>query len=445
MEAKSTVDNDLTIDVDRMASTDSLSEQVSKENWTDLLGKHIQLRRLSSEVKPKKSSPPQPEAQIGDVIQLRYEEIPKKKTSDPTVENKSLSEPLTIVFGQNDVPPAVEMALKFLSVDAYPTRGIVRCDLKYAWKNPGVFSQKKELSSEDRVLEYFVHIVKIVRSPNLETDIAQAVQVAYSKKRSGNSCYRSGMFQHAIGMYRNAAKACEVIVDNANTVDDRQKSKIKEKMEYDMIIAKAQNIYVDCHNNIALSYTHLKQFRDAIKACDLALIMDPKNSRSKLRKIKVLIGLADYNDADLMLKEMESSDEVEVKDELKRLEMLLVRERKKYSARKKELMGRMSKGLKGSQSNGWKSHIVQDSVAGDGKEVEAEHISLWDDFVIRLKNIFFGVLVCLLLCREASFIVHLMSSSLSFPKGHREAKESHLLYNDGQGDELHYDSSDYGF
>lgn len=159
-----------------------------------------------------------------------------------------------VVVGERDVTPAIEMGIRFLHIGEH---GVVQSHYKYA--HGGLIGRKHgeyELPPFSDVI-YKIHNKSVVKSSSKEFSQSDfQIKLALSYKTIGNDIYLQEW-----GDEQARTKAVRLYQKGANAMTNLVQASIDLR-----IIKKANELQLDCLNNVAAVHLRAKQYSKAKEA-----------------------------------------------------------------------------------------------------------------------------------------------------------------------------------
>lgn len=129
-------------------------------------------------------------------------------------------------------------------------------------------------------------------SRTIEERLAEALQ----HKEKGNELFREGLYQRAISKYSTVFAYTRGLPGSSRGVEGVAKMAVpagaKIAAELDTQAMELERL---CEQNIAACYLKLDRPREAVAHCDRALVLDPRASKSHLRKGQALMQTKSYD------------------------------------------------------------------------------------------------------------------------------------------------------
>jgi len=260
----------------------------------------------------------------------------------------------TIKLGDADLPPALEMTLRFLSMD--PRGGVVRSRSKYMYgltgrrRPAGTNKEQRSTSNDDEsdessfivppysTIECSV-VIKTIK-PAISLTLEDAILCAKSKKIIGNDSFLHGDYEKCLRLYNSAVDLLvgqnvpEIEADacaEGESNDNRQNAQFRKSRI---------PIVVDCLNNIAMVQYKRKEFGSVKDACSKILDKwDDRNQKALCRIVQASVELADFEGARSVLSKA-IKFHPDSKD-VKRIAMLYKQKKLDYKQQQKDLYEKM--------------------------------------------------------------------------------------------------------
>mmetsp|Transcript_34465 Transcript_34465/g.79555 ORF Transcript_34465/g.79555 Transcript_34465/m.79555 type:complete len:393 (-) Transcript_34465:107-1285(-) len=303
--------------------------------WTELMGADLQLK--------VQTSPSGESAQVCDVGFGVYVNFVGKcvKNRDDTEDGPIFQEvkDWLVVVGDKDVTPALEMGIRFMKEGE---TGLVYSHSKFGY---GVYSRTHGdyTLPPDSNLLYEVIVTKVVSSPKEFSSPKFQLEIAQNKKLMGNDCYQHewpGGKDKALGLYQKGAETTsELLIQN-------DKNQEKGSNNDDAVRSQAQEILLDCLNNVAAVFLRAKEFGKAKEAATEVLRKDPNNVKALLRAARACMmdpgATFEESHAAILAAEEIDQDNADVK----KLRAELERRKKEYNKKSRAMFSKMSEGMK---------------------------------------------------------------------------------------------------
>ena len=317
-------------------------------------------------------------AEMGDVVQIEYlgRTLPSLGTENlsehPIVNyihdhtnNKSMSnsqiftkvQNCFVTLGDGDVIPALEMAIRFLPVNAY---GIVRAHPKFAYGLTGYKCNYRDGNENQNYHDHppnsaaeFHIIVKSCISSGSETFLKAdfVVKRGNSKKIMGNDIFKYEQnYLRALKLYQSSAQLMVSFVQALR--DEENTSLIFEdiSMNKEQIEAEARGIIVDCLNNTSLVHYKNGDFGKSKEiAASVITDWDPNNAKALFRAAK-----AAMMDPNSTYDEAKAAIDVAMQimgEDAKEIKRLMIEWKQKYREHRKKEKNMFSKMMGNSAKN----------------------------------------------------------------------------------------------
>ena len=259
-----------------------------------------------------------------------------------------------IVIGDKYVNPALEMGVRFMHKNQ---SAILWSHSKFAYGLSTRRYEDFELSPNSNV-RYEI-TVKDIFSPKDESKDPDGFQLklAMSKKLIANDMFKNELYkssnqngeQRAIRLYSKAADEMMHLLQSHASRKQKEGSDYKEEEHKDKL-KEANEIMLDCLNNVTAVYLKAKKYHEAKEAAVKVLTHDPYNYKALLRAARAAMldssGTYEESDAAIAAAEKVVAEKKLDDKEIRKLRQELKQKKQEYKRRKKEMMARMTKELK---------------------------------------------------------------------------------------------------
>jgi tetratricopeptide (TPR) repeat protein len=250
-----------------------------------------------------------------------------------------------ITFGNGDVLPGIEMALRFLKLNQC---GVVKCHSKYAYGPYGRISQNgvPEVPPNANVV-FKVKIQSILPQHDIKakTNSFRIMQFK-AMKNIGNHYYKNDWIGpdggngkiRALKLYNSISK------DGLEMLQDLEHGSIDRREVYFLI--------VDSLNNITALHLREKEYRKANDVATKAIQLDPYNMKALCRAAKALLMIGEFEECKAVLDAAdETAENIDTeegfnKTHVKRLKRELALKKKEHKKLEKEIYAQMLSGKK---------------------------------------------------------------------------------------------------
>jgi tetratricopeptide (TPR) repeat protein len=238
----------------------------------------------------------------------------------------------TIMVGDKDVTPALEMGIRFMKEGEH---AVVYAHSKFAYGGMQRIHGSYELPTDSQVV-YQVHVKSVMSDDSMIASPAFQMELAKSKKVIGNDVYANEWSgghgkNKALLLYKKAGDALSSILeDPAET----------------MLHEEAKSILIDCLNNASAVHMRVKDYGKAKESATLALVRDPNNLKALLRAARaaMLDPSCSFDEATAAVAAAEDVDPNDV--DVKKLRIELQRRKRDYKKKTKDIMSKMSQAMK---------------------------------------------------------------------------------------------------
>mmetsp|Transcript_17383 Transcript_17383/g.24421 ORF Transcript_17383/g.24421 Transcript_17383/m.24421 type:complete len:499 (+) Transcript_17383:116-1612(+) len=299
-----------------------------------------------------------------------------------------------IVVGDRDITPAIEMAIRFMSIGQH---SIVESHSKFA-HGPSVRKhhskhQDKQTSTTTHELPpysyviYQVHTKGVVKSnnPQFKTPEFQ-IQLAKSCKTMGNDIYQNEWTggddcskSQTIRLYQKGADTMTNLLQQQQSFPEQeQKALVENDTANNNVVTtaaaaasstttqqEAKDVLIDCLNNIAAVHLRAKDYKKAKEAATQVLLHDVQNIKGLCRAARacMLDPSSTYEESDLAIQAAEQvnaqhSDVIKLSIELKKRQHA-------YKTKNKQIYSKMAKAMKPTSTPA--PLTTQDNKSNDGK------------------------------------------------------------------------------
>lgn len=262
-----------------------------------------------------------------------------------------------IVLGDKDVTPALEMAVRFMQEG---DTGFVFSKSRFAY-GPLERRKGKCILPPNSDVSYEVKIKKLVKSDNILFSPEFQIEISLSKKVIGNDAFQCEWSngngkQKIINLYKKAAEG----MMNLLVESEKHNDKNKESHE-----KRANEILIDCLNNVTAVYLKAKEYKEAKEAATEVLLRDRNNFKALLRAARAAIYdlTGTFEESEAALKAAESVNPGD--KDVQRLKLELEHRRKRYKKEQKKLLSKMSVGISTSSTQ----RPTKESISGTKKDV----------------------------------------------------------------------------
>ena len=338
--------------VSKATPTGTSSPVTIPQGWTELMGKDLVMKELSS------SAASNTEVQHQDLILVdiigRQVDSPSDETNDAPIFHDVKD--VWIILGDKDVLPVVEMGIRYCPVGETVT---VWGHSKFAYGFSKRTHEKYELPPNSNV-QYDITVKKLISGQERDAHkLKWCVTATESKKNIANDAYQNewsdGQGKARIRyLYEKAAKELELVIDGVQKEPEDEAEK-----EY---FEKAKAILMDCLNNIAAVEIRAKEYHLAKEAAVRVLQREPNNFKGLIRAAKaaLLDPASSYEEVDAALAAAaEKANDVQAKD-LEKLMSDFVRRKQAYEQRSKKMYAKAFGGDK-SKTKPTSSEVVDET------------------------------------------------------------------------------------
>jgi tetratricopeptide (TPR) repeat protein len=241
----------------------------------------------------------------------------------------------TIVVGDKDVIPALEMGIRFMKEGDH---ALIYAHSKFAY---GGSMQRIHGSYElpiDSKVVYQVHVKKVISEDGtgILASCAFQLELAKSRKAIGNDVYAnewSNVYgkHKALLLYQKAGDAM------TNILGDPTQTKWHEE---------ARSILIDCLNNTSAVHMRVSDYGKAKESATLVLVRDPNNIKALLRAARaaMLDPSCSFDEATAAI---DAAEDVNANDaDVKKLRIELQRRKRDYNKKTKDILSKMSQAMK---------------------------------------------------------------------------------------------------
>lgn len=258
-----------------------------------------------------------------------------------------------IVIGDKYVNPALEMGVRFMHKNQ---SAVLWSHSKFAYGLSTRRFESYELGPNSNV-RYEITVKDII-SPKEESKDPDGFQLklAMSKKIIANDVFKNELHnnnqiseQRAIRLYSKAADEMVHLIQTHANRKQKDGESYKEEEHKDKL-NQAQEIMLDCLNNVTAVYLKAKKYHEAKEAAVKVLTHDPNNFKALLRAARAAMldsaGSYEESDAAIAAAEKVVAERNLDDKEVRKLRQELKQQKQEYKRRKKEMMARMTKDLK---------------------------------------------------------------------------------------------------
>lgn len=250
-----------------------------------------------------------------------------------------------ITFGNGDVLPGVEMALRFLKLNQC---GVVKCHSKYAYGSYGRKSRNgiPEVPPNANVI-FKVRIKSILPQHDVKSK-TNSFQISLFKamKNIGNHYYKNDWVGsdggngkiRALKLYNTISK------DGLEMLQDLEHGSLDRREVYFII--------VDSYNNLTALHLREKEYRKAKDVATQAIQLDPYNMKALCRAAKALLMIGEFEECKAVLDAAdETAENIDTeegfnKTHVKRLKRELALKKKEHKKLEKQIYAQMLSGKK---------------------------------------------------------------------------------------------------
>jgi len=364
--------------------------------WMNLMGSDLQLKIISQDLSIEKSQP----CEHGDAV---YIDFTGRRATDRDDTKGSIFQEANnwlIVIGDKDVTPALELAVRFMEEGE---TGLVFSMSKFAYgatERVGGIKYTTTLPAHSDIC-YEVKVKKLIKSQVFSPEFQ--IEIALSKKIIANDCYQfewsnGNGKQKAITMYRKAADVMiNLLAEEENNAQQQQNDNTKDYQK------KANEVAIDCINNISAVYLKSKEYKKAKDAATEVILRDSNNFKALLRAARAALydptGTFEESEAALAAAKNVCLD-IDNKD-LRKMKLELENKKKQYKKKRKELFSKMSSGFKVKKE-------IKDEKAAQEKEISSNEKNMsagastvvwWRNYAKILLQVLLPILICYCLVR----------------------------------------------
>eukprot|EP00546_Thalassionema_frauenfeldii_P006880 CAMPEP_0178919252 /NCGR_PEP_ID=MMETSP0786-20121207/14328_1 /TAXON_ID=186022 /ORGANISM="Thalassionema frauenfeldii, Strain CCMP 1798" /LENGTH=353 /DNA_ID=CAMNT_0020593151 /DNA_START=53 /DNA_END=1111 /DNA_ORIENTATION=+ len=311
------------------ASENSEEEESRLGTWLDLMGSDLRLKITSRDLSIQYPEP----CDVGDAV---FIEFTAKTASSSEDEDGTIFQKVDnwlIVIGDKDVTPALEMGIRFMQEGE---TGFIFSKSKYAYGSAKRIQGKYILPSDTDV-SYEVRIQKLIKSNQVLSNPICQVEVALGKKVIANHTYQ---FEWSDGYSKSK------VLNMYKKAGDAMSNLLNEKEIEESVKEKARELLIECLNNIAAVYLRAKEYGKAKEAATRVIVIDPNNLKALLRAARAAI----YDPAGTYEESKAAIAAAEIVDpknrDLLNLKLELQKKIKDYKKRNRQMLSKMSKGIK---------------------------------------------------------------------------------------------------
>nr|CAI5846159.1 unnamed protein product [Callosobruchus analis] len=297
------------------ADKDESDKETPRDEWTDLLGSGVIMKKIIIEGKPD-SRPERSEKCI-----INYTCYLEDETVIESCGN------LEVYLGEYDIIQGLDVSLGLMNIGE-------KCRLKIQPRLAyGSIGLPPKIPSNTTLI-YDIELVAVESEPNADTlSIGERKILGNKKKERGNWWYQRGENNVAVQCYRRA-------LDYLNEVETTEKGDGGGASDAELQVLLENRVSV-C-NNMAAAQIKMEAYDQALTSLQTVLTCQPDNVKAHFRKAKVYIGKNDLPVAMRCLmkaKELAPND-ADIQKEINNVSRML--ERQKQSER--ELARRMFNG-----------------------------------------------------------------------------------------------------
>jgi len=285
---------------------DKSIKDIDKVKWKELMGKDIMMKVLSQPSSKEanlenRQSRLENECNIGDAIVVDFKGYSICKddatnkdflskdfaTEDSQIEPFIEFKSTIVVLGDGDIPPGLEMAIRFSLKNQ---TSLVRCHSKFAYGAHGRLKTENIHKKQNLSVLPYTTVMFCLQCREIISSSSSnfhsfnfRIMRALAKKRFGNDIYEHEWILSESGKgncmkkYSEARDILTTIVDELSGRNDDGENK------YDKSLYQATSTLVDCHNNIAAHHLRQKEYASAKESASKALQLDPKNYKALCR------------------------------------------------------------------------------------------------------------------------------------------------------------------
>lgn len=277
-----------------------------------------------------------------------------------------------IVIGEKEVVPVLEMGIRFMQLQQ---TCLLWCHSKYAY---GMSYRKYDTSNDklqpDSNVMYQVTVKKIISSQELERSSFK-IRLCESKKNIANDIYKNELMLsdatqysskgRALNLYKRSAEMLEYMIQQANSKSEnddnlppQEQEPVSNDFDMNFDVHYAQELFIDCLNNITAVHMICKEFHTAKQAAIDVLLRDPNNIKGLIRaaKISLLDPASTYEEVDESIKavvavvattnnEQQHQLDPKILSDIEKLKIDFIRKKQQYNQRKKQISQNIAKGL----------------------------------------------------------------------------------------------------